>query len=204
MVADSRYGRWAPAEPGEVAALFADLAGPWWVAGGYAIACAVGRCFRAHDDIDVAVLRRDQLAVQWVLAGWEWWAADPPGVLRRWRPGELLPFGVHDIWCRPGPARPWRIQVMLEEARGGQWECRRDPRVRRPIATLGNVTSDGIPHLAPEVQLLYKAASPRPKDELDLVAALPVLTATQRRWLADALTLAHPGHPWCDRLSPSR
>ncbi|WP_261575641.1 hypothetical protein [Frankia gtarii] len=92
----------------------------------------------------------------------------------------------------------------MADSRYGQWECRRDPRIRRPIATLGNITSDGIPHLASEVQLLYKAASPRPKDELDLVAALPVLTATQRRWLADALTLVHPGRPWRDRLSPSR
>jgi hypothetical protein len=187
-----------------VTALFAVLAEPWWIAGGYAIECAVGRRLRDHGDIDVAVLRRDQLAVQRALAGWEWWAADPPGVLRPWRPGELLPVGVHDVWCRPRADRPWRIQMMLEEARDGYWECRRDRRVRRPIAALGNVDSAGIPHLALEVQLFYKASSPRPKDELDLVAAMPLLTAAQRRWLVDALALAHPGHPWCDRLSSRR
>jgi hypothetical protein len=36
-----------------------------------------------------------------VLAGWEWWAAVPPGILRPWAPGETVPAAVHDIWCRP-------------------------------------------------------------------------------------------------------
>ncbi|MCK9932767.1 hypothetical protein MXD62_37475 [Frankia sp. Mgl5] len=47
----------------------------------------MGNQFREHSDIDVAVLRRDQLAVRRVLVGWEWWAADPPGTLRFPGPG---------------------------------------------------------------------------------------------------------------------
>jgi hypothetical protein len=115
------YGRWEPAPPGEVASIFAKTPCPWWVAGGYAIELAVGRPIREHGDIDVMVLRRDQLHVQRVLDGWEWWAADPPGTLRPWARGEALPVGVHDVWCRPGPAGPWRIQVMLDESDGGDW-----------------------------------------------------------------------------------
>ncbi|WP_240634772.1 MULTISPECIES: hypothetical protein [Streptomyces] len=105
----------------------------WWVAGGIAIELAVGHRIRSRGDIDV-LLRRDQLVAQQILAGW---AVDPPGSLRPWAPGEVLPVGVHDIWCRPGPDEPWRIQVMLDNSRGHEWVSRRDHRVRRPISTLG-------------------------------------------------------------------
>jgi len=50
------------------------------------------------------------------------------------------------------------------------------------------------------VQLFYKAKEPRPKDETDLAATLPVLTDDQRHWLVDAIALAYGAHPWVSRL----
>ena len=91
----------------EVAGLLSAMPCPWWIAGGYAIELAVGQPVRDHGDIDVMVLRQDQIHVQDALHGWEWWAGDPPGTLRPWQPGEHLPAGVHDVWCRPGPGEPW-------------------------------------------------------------------------------------------------
>lgn len=167
---EAPYGAWEPASVTEVATLFSPLRQPWWIAGGYAVELAVGRAFRSHADIDVLLLHEDQLAAQHALAGWEWWAADPPGTLRPWSAGEILPPGVHDIWCRPGPDAPWRVQLMLDEARDGHWVSRRDPRVRRPLDTLGATTPEGVPFLAPEVQLHYKAKARRPKDEEDFTA----------------------------------
>ncbi|MFD6279437.1 nucleotidyltransferase domain-containing protein [Streptomyces sp. NPDC060209] len=195
------FGAWDPAPPGEVAARFSGLECDWWVAGGTAVELAVGHRIRSHGDIDVLLLRRDQLAAQRALPGWEWWAADPPGSLRPWAPGEVLPPGVHDIWCRPGPDAPWRIQVMLDESDGEEWVSRRDALVRRPVGTLGAVSAEGIPFLAPEVQLYYKAKAPRPKDEQDFAAVLPVLTQPQRRWLAGAITRTYGPHPWTPRLA---
>ncbi|MFJ8164296.1 nucleotidyltransferase domain-containing protein [Streptomyces sp. NPDC096136] len=192
--------RWDPAPLREVADLFGRAGCRWWIAGGHAIELAVGRTFRPHDDIDVLLLRDDQHAVQEVLAGWEWWAADPPGTLRPWRPGEHLHPGVHDIWCRPAPDAAWRIQVMLDEAEHGQWVSRRDAGVRRPVAGIGAVSPDGIPYLRPEIQLYYKAKHPRPKDEQDFDAALPLLDTEQRAWLARALTHTLGPHPWTPRL----
>jgi len=195
------WGPWEPMSPSEVAEIFAGCPARWWIAGGYAIELAVGRPVREHGDIDVLMLRRDQLAVQRALPDWQWQAADPPGSLRPWEPGEQLPTSVHDIWCRPGPGQPWRIQVMLDESSGGDWVSRRHRRIRRPIASLGLVTADGIPYLAPDVQLLYKAKAPLPKDEADFTAALTVLTGPQRQWLSHALSLVHgPEHPWLARL----
>ena len=177
---------------------------PWWIAGGHAIELAVGRPVRDHGDIDVMVLRQDQLHVQQALRGWEWWAADPPGTLRKWRPGERLRTGLHDIWCRPGPGEPWRIQVMLDESDNSDWVSRRDPGIRRPLTDIGKTGSGGIPYLAPEIQLFYKAKNPRPKDETDFTAVLTFLTETQRQWLSSALARTFGDHPWQDRLSRVR
>ena len=165
-------GPWEPASPAEVAEIFQRCPARWWIAGGYAIELAAGRPVREHSDIDVLLLRSDQLAVQHALPGWQWHAADPPGTLRPWRPGERLPVGIHDIWCRPGTEQPWRIQVMLDESCADDWVSRRDQRVRRPIASIGSVTADGIPYLAPEIQLFYKARNPRPQDEMDFAVAV--------------------------------
>jgi hypothetical protein len=191
-----RRGSWDAATPAEVAEIFSGCEAPWWIAGGYAIELAAGRPIREHSDIDVLMLRRDQLAVQQALPDWQWRAADPPGSLRPWRPGEQLPVSVHDIWCRPGPGEPWRIHVMLDESSGNDWVSRRDERIRRPITSIGLVTARGVPNLAPEIQLFYNPNG-RPKDEADLAAALPVLTRPQRQWLSDALRLVYgPAHPW--------
>ena len=64
MVDDMQpYGRWQPWHPREVAAFFAELDAPWWIAGGWAIDLFLGRQTREHEDIDVQILRRDQHAV---------------------------------------------------------------------------------------------------------------------------------------------
>lgn len=201
---ETPWGPWEPASPAEVARIFRSSQVHWWIAGGYAIELAVGEPVRQHTDVDVLLLRPDQLEVQRVLAGWQWYAADPPGTLRPWRAGEQLPVEVHDMWCRPGPEQPWRIQFMLDERRDSDWVSRRDPRFRRPIDSLGSMTADGIPYLAPEIQLHYKARGLRPKDQVDFDVMLPRLNQDQRQWLRDALSLTYgPDHPWSIRLHRS-
>ncbi|WP_433179425.1 nucleotidyltransferase domain-containing protein [Actinoallomurus sp. CA-150999] len=195
------YGRWEPATPAQVASLLSALPCRWWVAGGYAIELAAGRRLRDHGDIDVMLLRPDQIHLHGVLRGWEHWAADPPGVLRPWEPAETLPQAVHDVWCRPGPDEPWRIQIMLDETRDGDWLSRRDPGIRRPLPEIGEISPEGVPYLAPEIQLFYKAKQPRPKDETDFAAVLPFLTQVQRRWLNEALAHSFGTHPWRDQLA---
>jgi hypothetical protein len=125
--------------PAAVQSIFGCLDVPWWVAGGYAIELAVGRPFRVHSDIDILLLRRDQLAVQHALAGWEWWAADPPGVLRPWAPGEYLVDTVHDIWCRPRPA-----PTVAHPGHAGR--VRRSELGIAPRSTPASATGNGRPH----------------------------------------------------------
>ncbi|SEH01167.1 hypothetical protein SAMN05444920_11997 [Nonomuraea solani] len=195
---DTPWGPWDAAPLAEVVALFRRLAAPWWVAGGYAIELAVGRAFREHGDVDLGLLRRDQLGARRLLDGWDVHVAIS-GNLRPWALDEVLPEQARHIWVREQPDGPWRFQLMLDEADGQEWIYRRDPRVRRPLAGL-TVEEDGFHRLAPEVQLLYKSKDPRPKDETDFETVLPLLTEEQRRWLDEALKIVHAAHPWRERL----
>lgn len=180
--------------------LLAGLQIQWWFAGGHAVDAFLGYHSRRHADIDVACLRRDQLAVQAHLEGWELWCADPPGRLRPWQQGEVLPSGVHDVWCRPSVNEPWRLQLMLDEAEGDDWIYRRDPRIRRPLDEL-LAWYEGVSFLAIEVQLLYKAPPPEvEKNEADFRACLPRLDTNQRAWLASALAVAKPESSWLARI----
>jgi hypothetical protein len=171
--------------------LLSDAEFPWWIAGGYAIEFAVGRSFRPHADIDVLLLRKDQLVAQGTLEGWDCWAADPPGTLRLWRSGEVLPPHVSDVWCREEPTAPWRLQLMLDDGDERHWRSRRNGLVTRPIEAMGLRSPEGIPFLAPEIQLFYKAKAPRPKDWLDFAKVLPLLSKSQKTWLRDAILIAY-------------
>lgn len=192
-------GRWSPLSVPQVAALFAGAGVPWWVAGGWAIDLFVGRQTREHEDIEIVVLRRDYLAAQAVLEGWEHYAA-AAGRLRPLAPGEPLPPEVDNTWCRPAPDAPWALQILIEEARGDRWVYRRDSRIEAPLAQFGRCSADGVPYVAPETQLLYKAKGSRPKDEADLTVALPLLEPQARNWLRSALSTWAPDHPWLARL----
>lgn len=197
-------GSWAPARPEDVATLFALADFPWWIAGGYAIDLALGRRFRPlrpHGDLDVLILRHDQDRARDLLTGWDLYVASSPGELRSWRPSEVLRPPLHDIWCRREPGAPWSIQLMLDEARGEQWVSRRSPEVRLPVDRLGRMSDLGIPYLAPEVQLFYKAKATREKDQIDFNAVLPLLDTAARAWLANAIKGVVPDHPWLRRLA---
>ena len=49
--------------------------------------------------------------------------------------------------------------------------------------------------------LLFKAKDARPKDESDLAAVLPRLSAERRHLLAEWIALVHPGHFWLPDLA---
>jgi hypothetical protein len=192
---------WDPLSPDAVHGLFREAKFLWWIAGGYAIEQFVGHVLRPHGDIDVLVLRRDRAAVRSMLADWDCWAADPPGTLRPWPVDESLPLAVSDVWCRPNRDAPWRLQLMFDDGEGDRWRSRRCAAVTRPLSGLGQRDGGGIPFLAPEVQLFYKAKAPRAKDELDFAAVLPLLSQPQRVWLRDAVTVAYGRDvPWLKRL----
>lgn len=200
MTVSIPYDRWEPLSLAEVIAVFADAPFRWGIAGGYAVELFLGASIRAHDDIDVTVFRDDQLQAQAWLAGWQLYAADPPGTLRAWHDGEYLPFGVHDIWGHRSGADVWQLQLMLAEVDGADWFCRRNRAVRGQRDDL-LTEYGGVPCVRVEVQLMYKSKGQRPKDEQDFAACLPLLDAGQKRWLAGSLRMLYSdGHDWLDAL----
>ena len=189
---------WEPLTLNEVRDLFRDFPAPWWIAGGVALELAAAGYKRVHRDIDVMILRRDQNGVREILCGWELVIPDPPGAgeLRAWRPQETIEAPLHNLWCRRGADRPWSLEILLDESDGDDWVSRREPRLRRALGSIGWRTANGLPVLAPEIGLYYKAKNPSPQDERDFNAVRSRLTRDQRRWLDDALALSFPSHPW--------
>jgi hypothetical protein len=181
--------------PADVGELFAAFAKPWWIAGGWALDLFLGEQTREHSDVDVAVLRRDQAHLQEIFSGWELrFIRDQQQ--QAWPEGVVLDLPIHEIGALTGGEPPRRIEVLLDECAGGEWIFRRDPRVHRPLADVGVITSSGLPALAPEIVLLYKAARPTPKDHGDFHAVWPSLGGGRKAWLQAAVTLLYSGHPW--------
>ena len=190
---------WSPLSVDEVSRLLEPMRRPWWVAGGWAIDLFLGRQTRPHADLDIAMLRGDELALPQALGGWD---------IRIAHDGELIPWNDaplarehHQFWLRSTPDGPWQFEVLFEEHDGEIWRYRRDHAVTRALSRFGRRTVDGVPCVAPEIALLYKAKGHDiERNAADFVSAHAALDADAREWLRDALNIAHPGHPWLREL----
>jgi hypothetical protein len=201
MKIDIPYDKWEPLSVAQIVQLFARAPFTWGLAGGYAVEQFVGTPIREHSDIDVVVFRDQQYYLRHWLTNWRLYAADPPGTLRPWRADEYLPYGIHDIWGHRSDTQAWQLQIMLAEIEGDEWFSRRSRLIRGQRTEL-LVAYHGIPCVRIEVQLLYKARNPRPKDDLDFQVCLPLLDSEAKQWLKDHLRLLHPeGHSWLTFLA---
>ena len=122
---------WEPITPRDVAEVLAGFQAPWWIAGGSAIELFLGRTTRRRYDLDLAILRRDQLALRRHLADWDLHLATPERRLYPWD-GRFLELPVARFWVRRKPGTPWWLDGRLEEARGERWFYRLDERSRSP------------------------------------------------------------------------
>ncbi len=186
----------------QVTAILRDFPRPWFVAGGWALDLFLGRETRTHDDIEVAIFRRDQEAIWRHLSDWvmEKIALGGGDAKRQpWR-GEWLAPPIHEIHATAKGGEFRELEILLGEAWADTWRFRRNLAVTRPVADIGLRTPESVPFLAPEIVLLYKAKNPRPNDEQDFRTALPALPAERRQWLRASLAVVHPGHPWIASL----
>ncbi|MBX2994956.1 MAG: hypothetical protein KF681_09040 [Bdellovibrionaceae bacterium] len=179
-----------------------SYAGFWCVAGGWALDLFLDRQTREHDDMEIVVLRENtELLYQHfkpfgprlifsgeppVFLPWEGDAIDPQVIQLRLKPELVDASGVN-------------FDLLLTPSRERLWVCRRDQRLTRPLSDV-RLDARGLPVLAPEIVLLFKAKYAREKDERDLEAVLPLLSPAARTWLHDALDFIHPGHPWIVRV----
>ena len=172
--------------------VFSDAPFRWWVSGGRALELHVGRSWRAHEDTDIGLLRRDAPGLRSVLAGWDIHVA-AGGRLTQWDGGELFSrLHQNNLWCRRSADGPWLIDVTVSDGDGNSWVFRRDPSLRVPWPDAVLLTVEGIPYLAPELQLLFKSRDRRDKDEIDAREAIPLLETSRQATLAQLLPVDHP------------
>ena len=169
--------------PAQVAALLESFDGPWWIGGGVALDLFLGTTPRAEGCIEVVVLADHWPSLASVLHGWD------------------LRSGPRSVSARSGTDQPWAIEFLLAQRVGDDWVHPEHAEVTLPLTELGLATPDGIPYVRPEVVLLQEADEPdAPEHEADLATSLPKLGIGPRCWLAGALDLARPGHPWIARV----
>jgi len=185
------------AAPLAIARLMDGFERRWAVAGGWTIDLFLGRVTRPHQDVEVAIFRDDQRALYDYLAGWEMRKSIQPG----WAPwhGERLELPIHEMVARRD-GDPGHVEILLNERDGELWRFRRNLAIALPVERAIVGTTLGIPILAPEVALLYKAKGSRPKDQADFAGAIGALGVEQRRWLMEALSACYPGHAWMASL----
>jgi hypothetical protein len=180
-----------------VAQRLAGVQAPWYVAAGWALDLFRGEQTREHEDLEIAVPARRFAEIRDALPGFEF---DAVGNGKAWRlPSPALDL-VHQTWVWDPAAATYRLDVFREPHDGDVWICRRDESIRLPYSAVTAYTPDGIPYLAPQIALLFKAKWTRPKDQADFDGSAPRLDAAQRAWLQAALVRIHPGHSWIGAL----
>ena len=183
------------------------LRAPFFFSGGWAIDLHLGRVTREHHDVDVLILRRDHPGLHKALKEFSLKKIIPHpegipnrGTITEYAEDERLELPVHQINAyRAGEPEP-AFQVMLAESSGDDWVFRRDPDIRLPLARMGFYPLWGLPYLAPEIVLLFKAKHLEERDRIDFANALPLLSPDARRWLRAAIEKTHPGHEWIKSL----
>ncbi|WP_228925509.1 nucleotidyltransferase domain-containing protein [Streptomyces sp. DH7] len=191
--------RWSSSwTPGEVAQRLAGISSPWCVAAGWALDLFRGRQTRDHGDIEIAIPEAGFPEVRDRFPGYVF---DAAGSGRIWEgaPPETL-AAVHQTWLRDPATGSYLLDVFREPHDGDIWICRRDETIRLPYSEIVHHTPEGIPYLAPELVLLFKAKHARPKDRRDFDATVPHLTGAQRATLEELLARVHPGHAWLTDL----
>jgi hypothetical protein len=176
---------------------------PWFIAGGWALDLYLNKKTRAHKDIDIVILRRDQHFLQEYMKGWTVKKVIPEsdgGYMEDWIEGELLEHPVHEIHAYRVSKKPSNLEFLLEETSGEEWRFRRNPAIEMPISKISMISNNGIPFLIPEIVLLYKSTDKNSHDQGFVDKVLEMLNTAARDWLRSAIEKCHPEHPWLTNI----
>ncbi|HET7902095.1 MAG TPA: hypothetical protein VFL59_12990 [Candidatus Nanopelagicales bacterium] len=194
--ASGSWEDWDPWSPREAADRLRGLDVPWCVTAGWAIDLFLDEQTRSHEDLEIAIpdsawpLVHERLSdLDFVVAGDGLWELSDAALAHNFQ-----------TWGRDSSGA-FRVDFFRDVHDGDTWICKRDTSIRMPYAELVRTTQDGIPFMAPQVVLLFKAKHTGAKDVADLEHCLPRLAATERTWLVEALGRVHPGHPWIEQVA---
>ena len=192
---------WTPWTPGEVAALLAGVGATWAVAGGWALDLWLGRQTREHEDLEIAVpaLGFPEVQTRLEARGLRLFS-NVNGEVIELAPGEARGPEGFQTWATDAEGEAWRLDIFREPGDAQTWVYRRTGELSAPRAWASGHSADGIPYVAPQIVLLFKAKATRDKDQADFDLVAPRLSPKARAWLADALRTLQPGHAWIQRL----
>ncbi len=189
--------------PDQAAHALEGVSAPWAVAGGWALDLWLGAQTREHEDLEIAVPAVLFPEVQARLEGRGLKLFDiVDGQVIALAPGEAPDRRMHQTWVMDPAVNGWRMDVFREPGDARTWVYRRTGDLSAPRAWASGRAAGGIPYVAPQIVLLFKAKAAREKDQEDFSNVAPRLSSAARDWLAIALQTTHPGHPWIDRLAP--
>jgi hypothetical protein len=162
-----------PEEVGSfVRPLMAGFGAPSYVAGGWALDLFLGRATRPHADVELAIFREDQSLLHSHLRGWTF-TKIVNGRREQWHNTDALSLPVHEIHASSCDEPRRSIEFLLNERDAANWVFRRNPAIVLPLERASVVSAFGVAALCPEIVLLFKAKSPRAKDEADFQEAYP-------------------------------
>jgi hypothetical protein len=190
---------WRHTKPVEVQEWLHSLSVPWWIAGGWALDLFLGQETRPHEDMDVGIFRKDTLNVCASLSEWEFFEAGE-GSLTRLAARMAPRRAVNSLWSRRLYKSEWELELMLDEGGGDAWAFRRNARIERSLDCAIHYSADGIPYLAPEIQLLYKSKAIRSKDQTDFDTVVGRMDKDARAWLRRSIATMDGSHAWLSKL----
>ena len=179
-----------------VADRMSDFGPSWGLCGGWSVDAWLGHQTRDHVDVDLTVFHEDQDAVfdyfrgAWLLNGHD--AVDGDGT-QPWD-GRRLEFPSH---IHAYSDQGLHLDIQLNRRSDGDWIFSTRAGLTLPISRCILPSAWGLPTLAPEAVLFYKAIGRiRPHDEADFQVLAPQLADAARSWLRHALSALRPYHPW--------
>lgn len=194
----------------------------WAVCGGFALDLFLGRNIRPHGDIDICVFEEDREDIKGYALdkGWRVYEFRGQGKVRPLESGmpsdpgrnlmclkdgcDLVKFYpceekgmLYHQFFHTGMKEFNYLEFLFNSLLGDELVLDQRKGIRRKLSE-AILLSGGIPYLAPEVVLLYKASDwENPGYQLDFAQIYPCLKESQRAWFAQGMKQLYPeGHPW--------
>jgi len=174
----------------------------WAVTGGWGIDLFLNRVTREHNDIEIAIYRKEQLILQRYLHLWDLKKCIPHSdeIPEKWKAGEYLELPVHEILAQKEDEELSKFEILFNENDKSNWLYRRNPEINLKKHDVIRKSVSGIPILNPVIVLLYKSKNPEEKDNMDFKHCCLRLNPKDKHWLKASIKFLYPAHPWLKNL----
>lgn len=206
----------------EIREFMANARFQWAVCGGFALDLFLDKDTRMHGDIDICVFERDREAILRYMLQKDWnvyefrgqgkvrllkdASSSEPGRnlmcvkeicdIVKFYPSEDEEILYHQFF-HTGIRKLNYLEYLFNSMDGACLVFDREGRLKRELSS-AILFRDGIPYLAPEIVLLYKASNPENADyQFDFEQAYVHMSDDQKEWFLHGIDVLYPdGHIW--------